>query len=85
MPGRGCPKGGRRHTPIVSRAQARLFGAVAGGVRTKATGLSVAEAKRHLRAMPPMKKLPERVGRKRRGGKRKGGLYHYLKKRRGVC
>lgn len=59
MPGKGCRKGGRKHTPIVSKAQQRLFGAVAGGKKTKATGLSKAEAKRHLRASKG-KSLPAR-------------------------
>lgn len=60
MPGKGCGKGGRRkHTPIVSQAQRRLFGAVAGGQATKATGLSKTEAKRHLKEAKG-KKLPKR-------------------------
>ncbi len=42
----GC--GSKKHTPIVSRQQQKLFGAVAGGAKTKATGLSKAEAVRHL-------------------------------------
>jgi hypothetical protein len=29
----------RKHTPIVSKAQKRLFGTVAGGAKTKAKGL----------------------------------------------
>lgn len=42
----------------VSRAQARLFGAVAGGKATKATGLSRRKAKdilrgKHLKRLPP--------------------------------
>jgi hypothetical protein len=52
----GCNK---KHTPIVSEAQRGLFGAVAGGKKTKATGLSIAEAKRHLREVGG-KKLPKR-------------------------
>lgn len=60
MPGKGCGKGGhRKHTPIVSQKQRGLFGAVAGGQATKATGLSVAEAKRHLKEAKG-KKLPKR-------------------------
>jgi len=55
MPSKHC----RKHTPIVSKAQQRLFGAVRGGKKTKATGLSKAEAGRHLRESKG-KKLPER-------------------------
>lgn len=55
MTGPGCTK---KHTPIVSKKQQRLFGAVAGGKSTKASGLSVTEAKRHLRESKG-KKLPE--------------------------
>lgn len=50
----------RKHTPIVSKAQQGLFGAVAGGKKTKATGLSRAEAKRHMKESAG-KKLPKRV------------------------
>ena len=42
-----------------SKAQARLFGAVAGGKRTKASGLSRAEAKERLRGVK-VSKLPKR-------------------------
>ena len=38
----------RAHTPIVSEAQRVLFGAVAGGHLTKASGLTQVEAKQHL-------------------------------------
>ena len=62
MPGKHCK--GKKHTPIVSKAQRGLFGAVAGGKKTKATGLSVAEAKRHMREIAG-KKLPKRVRRKK--------------------
>ena len=55
-----CASSGRKHTPIVSQSQAKLFGAVAGGKKTKASGLSVAEAKRHLEEMGSMKNLPKR-------------------------
>ena len=54
-----CRKSGKKHTPVVSQVQARLFGAVAGGATTKAKGLTVAEAKRHLRGRN-IKKLPKR-------------------------
>lgn len=65
MPGKGCKKSGRKHTPIVSKAQRGLFGARAGGKKTKARGLSVAEAKRHMREVKG-KKLPARAKRKKR-------------------
>ena len=58
------PKGThRKHTPIVSKAQQGLFGAVAGGKATKASGLSVTEAKRHLREAAG-KKLPAKARKK---------------------
>lgn len=62
MPGTHCKK--KAHTPIVSKKQQGLFGAVAGGKKTKATGLSVAEAKRHLRESKG-KKLPAQSPRSR--------------------
>lgn len=64
MPGKGCRKKGRKHTPIVSKAQRGLFGARAGGKKTKASGLSVAEAKRHMREVKG-KKLPARKRKKK--------------------
>lgn len=64
MAGKRCRKKGRKHTPIVSKAQRGLFGARAGGKKTKATGLSVAEAKRHMREVKG-KKLPTRKRRKK--------------------
>lgn len=64
MTGPGCPrtKSGshRKHTKITSEAQRGLFGARAGGKRTKAPGLSVAEAKRHVKEVAG-KKLPKRA------------------------
>lgn len=59
MPGKGCKRSGRKHTPIVSKAQRGLFGAKAGGKKTKAKSLSGAEAKRHMREVKG-KKLPAR-------------------------
>ena len=56
MPGEGCV---RKHTKIVSEKQRRLFGAKVGGKKTKAKGLSVREAKRHLREVKG-KELPEK-------------------------
>ena len=43
-----------------SKKQARLFGAVAGGKKTKAKGLTKEEAKTRLRGVK-LKKLPTRV------------------------
>ena len=61
MPGEGCPKTGRKHTPIVSERQRRFFGAVLGGkARKKAPGLTKREARRHLKEVAG-KKLPERA------------------------
>ena len=48
-----------------SKAQAALFGAVAGGKKTKAKGLSKAEAKERLRGVN-IKKLPARKAAKRK-------------------
>lgn len=45
--------------PAKSKAQARLFGAVAGGKSTKATGLSKTQAKESLRGQK-VKNLPVR-------------------------
>ena len=42
-----------------SKAQARLFGAVAGGKSTKASGLSRGEAKERLRGVK-VSKLPKK-------------------------
>jgi len=47
-----------------SKAQARLFGAVAGGKSTKAKGMTRSEAKTRLRGTK-VKSLPARKGRKR--------------------
>lgn len=49
----------RKHTPIVSEAQRRLFGAVASG-STELPGLSKAEARRHLKESRG-KDLPEKT------------------------
>lgn len=48
----------------VSKAQARLFGAVAGGANTKATGLTPAKAKADLRSTK-LKGLPEKKTKKK--------------------
>jgi len=47
-----------------SKKQARLFGAIAGGKRTKAKGMTKAEAKRRLRGVK-LKKLPMRKRRRK--------------------
>lgn len=60
MTGPGCSK---KHTPIVSEKQKRLFGAVAGGKSTKASGLSKTEAKRHLKEVAG-RKLPEQAAKR---------------------
>ncbi|MCE5324903.1 MAG: hypothetical protein LLG01_00665 [Planctomycetaceae bacterium] len=52
----------RKHTPIVSKAQQRLFGAVAGG-KAKVGGLSRREAREHL-SESKGKKLPNRSRKK---------------------
>jgi hypothetical protein len=57
------PKGKRYKRPV-SKKQARLFGAVAGGKRTKAKGLSRTEARGKLRGVK-VKKLPTRSRRRR--------------------
>jgi hypothetical protein len=67
MTGPGCSKtksgAYRKHTPIVSEKQRRLFGAVAGGKATKATGLSQTEAKKHLKEVKG-RKLPEEAAKR---------------------
>ena len=50
----------RKHTPIVSEKQRGLFGARAGGKKTKAKGLTILEAKKHMKEAAG-KSLPERV------------------------
>ena len=47
-----------------SRAQARLYGAVAAGKKTKATGMTRSEAKERLRGTN-VKKLPARAKKSR--------------------
>jgi hypothetical protein len=53
----------------VSRAQARFFGAIAGG-RVKRKGFSKSEARTRLRGVK-YKKLPARKGRKKRRRRRR--------------
>ncbi len=57
-------EGGRKHTPIVSDAQRRLFGAVLSGNAKAAPGLTKKEAKRHLEEVKG-DKLPEKVSKKK--------------------
>ena len=60
----------RKHTPIVSKAQRGLFGARAGGKKTKAAGLTIAEAKRHRKEVAG-KKLPARKSKLTKKGRKK--------------
>ncbi len=60
----------RKHTPIRSERQRRLFGAKASGRKTKAKGLTKKEAKKHLKEMKG-KILPEKVKPSKRRRKRK--------------
>lgn len=48
-----------------SKAQAGLFGAIAGGKSTKATGMSKASAKRHIKGVN-VKSLPARAKKKKK-------------------
>lgn len=52
-----------------SKAQAGLFGAIAGGKSTKATGMSKASAKRHIKGVK-VKDLPARAAKKKSGKKK---------------
>ncbi len=69
MSGPSCPKTKsgkhRKHTPIVSEAQRRLFGAALSGRATKAKRLTKEKAREHLEESKG-KKLPERKLYKRR-------------------
>jgi len=65
MPGKGCKKKGRKHTPVVSQAQTRLFGAKAGGKKTKAKSLSRKEAREHLKGLK-IKSLPKKARKKKK-------------------
>ncbi len=56
---------GKRAKKPVSRVQARLFGAVAAGKSTKATGLSPQDAKLKLRGTK-LTKLPTRKKRSKK-------------------
>jgi hypothetical protein len=50
----------KKHTPLVSEAQRRLFGAVASGKQTEADGLSKKTAEQHLKESKG-KDLPEKI------------------------
>ena len=68
MPGKGCGKKGRKHTPIVSKAQRGFFGAEY--ARKKAgkkgrTDMSLAELRRHIKEAKG-KKLPKRIKKRRK-------------------
>ena len=68
MPGKGCKKRGKKHTPIVSKKQRGLFGAEY--ARKKAgkkgrTKMSKAVLKRHL-VEAGGKKLPKTVKKRNR-------------------
>lgn len=69
MSGKGCGKGGRRHTPIVSKKQQGKFGAEyarrKAGKKPRMSGITKAELKQHLEESKG-KKLPTR-SRKKRG------------------
>ena len=55
---------GKKAKKPVSKAQARLYGAVAGGNKSAAPGLSMADAKRKLKGVK-VSKLPAKKMRKR--------------------
>ena len=63
MPGKGCRKGGRKHTPITSKAQRGLFGAELKrrreGKKSRMKGITTAELRSHLKESKG-KKLPKR-------------------------
>ena len=53
MPGKRCPKSGRKHTPIVSEKQRGLFGAELArrraGKKGRMKGITTEELERHLK------------------------------------
>ncbi len=67
MPGKGCKKGGRKHTPITSEKQRGLMGAdyarAKRGEKTR-TGMSKAELRRHLKESKG-KNLPAKAKKKK--------------------
>lgn len=68
MPGKGCRKKGKRHTPIVSKAQRGLFGSELGrrkrGEKPRMKGITTAELRSHLKESKG-KKLPTRKKKKK--------------------
>ena len=64
MPGKGCAKSGRAHTPIVSRAQRGKFGAELArrraGKASRMKGITTEELRSHLHESAG-KNLPARV------------------------
>ena len=79
MPGKGCKKKKKRHTPIVSEAQRGLFGSELSrrrrGLASRMPGITTAELRSHLKESKG-KKLPKRKKKKvirtvkKRGGRR---------------
>jgi hypothetical protein len=66
MPGAGCKKSGRKHTPIVSKTQRGFFGAELARKRAGKKGktkMPKAELERHLHESKG-KKLPKKAKRK---------------------
>jgi len=61
MPGHGCEKSGRKHTPITSKKQRGLFGAELrrrkAGKKRRMKGITTAELRSHLTESKG-KKLP---------------------------
>ncbi len=68
MPGKGCGKSKRAHTPIVSKAQRGLFGAEyarrKAGKKPRIPSITRAELRGHLKESKG-KKLPKRTRRKK--------------------
>jgi len=69
MTGPGCSKTKsgkhRKHTPITSEAQRKLFYSAASGKSTKSSGLSRSKAEEHLKEVEG-KKLPARKSKYKR-------------------
>lgn len=69
MPGKGCKKKGRKHTPIVSKAQRGKFGAEyarrKAGKKRGMKGISTAKLRSHLKESKG-KKLPKRTKKKKK-------------------
>ena len=75
MPGKGCRKSGRKHTPIVSEKQRGFMGAELARKRageTTKTEMSEAELSRHLEEAGG-KKLPLRARHKKLRRRKKHG------------